>query len=99
MSSSLVGTGAGASGVMLERGVELSVLGGCLDAVEQDARGQVLLVGGEAGVGKTTLMRQFCEERGGSARVLWGACDPVFSPRALGPLLALGEEAGGELER
>lgn len=69
-----------------------------LEAVERSARGRVLLVGGEAGVGKTTLLRRFLEERGRSARVLWGACDPLFTPSPLGPLLAVAEGAGGELE-
>ena len=61
-------------------------------------RGQVLLVGGEAGIGKTTLLRRFCEGRGQSVRVLWGACDPLFTPSPLGPLLGVAEESGGELE-
>ena len=90
--------GAGASGVLLERSAELSTLVGCLDAVERSSRGQVLLVGGEAGIGKTTLLRRFCEERGQSARVLWGACDPLFTPSPLGPLLEVAEASGGALE-
>jgi DNA-binding CsgD family transcriptional regulator/tetratricopeptide (TPR) repeat protein len=90
--------GAGASGVLLERSAELSTLVGCLEAVERSSRGQVLLVGGEAGIGKTTLLRRFCEERGQSARVLWGACDPLFTPSPLGPLLEVAEASGGELE-
>jgi predicted ATPase len=91
-------TGADAPGTLLERAAELSVLAGRLQAVERTSRGQVLLVRGEAGVGKTTLVRRFCQEHGGSARVLWGACDPLFTPSPLGPLLAVAEGAGGELE-
>jgi DNA-binding CsgD family transcriptional regulator/tetratricopeptide (TPR) repeat protein len=98
MPSVALGTGAGASGVLLERAAELSMLVDCLEAVERSSRGQVLLVGGEAGVGKTTLVRRFCEERGQSARILWGACDPLFTPSPLGPLLAVAEGSGGELE-
>src|SRR5919197_5560405 len=93
-----LGTGAGASGALLERSAELSTLGDSLDAVERSARGQVLLVRGEAGVGKTTLVRRFCEERGQSARILWGACDPLFTPSPLGPLLGVAEGTGGELQ-
>jgi predicted ATPase len=58
-----------------------------------------VLVGGEAGVGKTALLRRFCEECREPARILWGACDPLFTPRPLGPLLAVAEGAGGELEK
>ena len=56
-----------------------------------------MLVRGEAGVGKTALIRRFCDEQHGSARILWGACDALFTPRALGPLLDIAD-AGGELE-
>jgi DNA-binding CsgD family transcriptional regulator len=96
MPTVVLGTGAGAPGALLERGAELSVLADRLDAVERGGRGQVLLVRGEAGVGKTTLVRRFCDERGQSARILWGACDPLFTPSPLGPLSAV-EGSGGEL--
>jgi predicted ATPase len=84
MPSVALGTDAGASDVLLERAAELSTLVDCLEAVERSSRGQVLLVGGEAGVGKTTLVRRFCEKRGQSARILWGTCDPLFTPSPLG---------------
>jgi predicted ATPase len=62
----------------LEREAFLDVLAG--------PPGRLILVGGEAGVGKTALVREFSEGR----RVLWGACDPLHTPRPLGPLLDLG---------
>ena len=43
---------------LLERADELSALGECLEAVQRGSRGQVMLVAGEAGVGKTTLVRR-----------------------------------------
>jgi predicted ATPase len=98
MPSVALGTDAGASDVLLERAAELSTLVDCLEAVERSSRGQVLLVGGEAGVGKTTLVRRFCEARGQSARILWGACDPLFTPSPLGPLLDVADGSGGELQ-
>src|SRR4051812_13263820 len=88
----------GTTGDLLERGDELSRLVGYLSAVERGSAGQVVLVAGEAGVGKTSLLRRLTDERRGSARILWGACDPLFTPRPLGPLLAVGHETGGELE-
>jgi Cdc6-like AAA superfamily ATPase len=69
-------TGSAAPAVLLERDAELSMLVAALGAVERTSRGQILLVGGEAGVGKTTLVRQFCDERGRSARVLRGRLQP-----------------------
>jgi DNA-binding CsgD family transcriptional regulator/tetratricopeptide (TPR) repeat protein len=90
--------GAGRSGALLERANELAALAESLEAVRRSSRGHVVLVGGEAGAGKTALLRRFCDELGPSARVLWGACDPLFTPRPLGPLLDVAADAGGELE-
>jgi DNA-binding CsgD family transcriptional regulator len=61
--------------------------------------GRLVFVAGEAGGGKTALLRRFCDERRGSPRILWGACDALFTPRPLGPLLDVAERTGGELEQ
>jgi Predicted ATPase len=83
---------------LLERAAGLEALCESLASVRRSGRGRVVLVGGEAGVGKTALLRWFCREREGSAPILWGGCDPLFTPRPLGPLLSVAEEAGGPLE-
>ena len=83
---------------LLERAAGFDALCESLESVRRSGKGRVVLVGGEAGVGKTALLRWFCRERGGSAPILWGGCDPLFTPRPLGPLLAVAEEAGGPLE-
>ena len=57
-----------------------------------------MLVRGEAGVGKTTLVERFCSEIGRDARVLTGACDSLFTPRPLGAIVELARATGGELE-
>jgi hypothetical protein len=99
MPSVLLGPGASAPGALLERAAELSTLADHLEAVARSGRGQVVLVGGEAGVGKTALARRFRDEHRRSARILWGACDPLFTPSPLGPLRVVGEETGGKLEQ
>jgi DNA-binding CsgD family transcriptional regulator len=48
--------------------------------------GRVVLVGGEAGVGKTSLVRAFAAGHDGELRVVWGACEALFTPRPLGPV-------------
>lgn len=48
-------------------------------------RGGMIVVSGEAGAGKTTLVQHFAREAAGGVRVLWGACDPLATPRPLGP--------------
>src|SRR6266508_4389882 len=90
-------TASNGSSELLERARELSMLGECLEGVQRSSRGQVVLAGGEAGVGKTALLRRFCDEHRRSARVLWGACDVLFTPRPLGPFLDIAESTGGEL--
>jgi DNA-binding CsgD family transcriptional regulator len=57
--------------------------------------GRLLLVGGEAGVGKTALVRAFVA--GIDERVLTGACEPLATPAALGPLADVAAELGGPL--
>ena len=83
---------------LFERGRELSILRELLADVQQELKGRVVLIGGEAGVGKTALLRRFCEEPVDSARVLWGACDALFTPRPLGPLVDIADLTGGELK-
>jgi DNA-binding CsgD family transcriptional regulator/tetratricopeptide (TPR) repeat protein len=68
-------------------------------SVRDDGQGRLALVGGEAGVGKTALLRRFCEDQPRSARIMWGACDSLFTPRPLGPLLDVVRLTGGELGR
>jgi DNA-binding CsgD family transcriptional regulator/tetratricopeptide (TPR) repeat protein len=69
---------------LLERDDEIAVLlHGLEDA--RAGRGRAVFVGGEAGSGKTTLVRAFCEGVGALSTVLVGGCDPLSTPRPLGP--------------
>jgi DNA-binding CsgD family transcriptional regulator/tetratricopeptide (TPR) repeat protein len=83
---------------LLERSGHLDALADALAAVSGGARGALRFVGGEAGAGKTTLLRHFCGERAGSARILWGSCDALFTPRPLGPLQDVAEQTQGQLK-
>ena len=55
----------------------------------------LLLVGGVAGVGKTTLVQAFTA--GAEGRVLLGACKRLDTPAPLGPLPDVAGEVGGAL--
>jgi DNA-binding CsgD family transcriptional regulator len=57
----------------------------------------VAVVAGEAGIGKSALVAEFARRCGATARVLWGGCDPLVTPRALGPLHDIGRQIGGVL--
>lgn len=48
--------------------------------------GNLVFLGGEAGMGKTMLIRRLAELLTPRARVLSGACDPLSTPRPLGPI-------------
>ena len=52
----------------------------------------MVLIAGEAGAGKTTLVGEFTARVGRRALVLSGACDPLTTPRPLGPLLDIASE-------
>jgi DNA-binding CsgD family transcriptional regulator/tetratricopeptide (TPR) repeat protein len=81
---------------LLERSRELSTLAKSLSTVVSSSHGRLVLVAGEAGVGKTALLRRLRAEHGDGARFLWGACEALFTPRPLGPLLDIADLTGGE---
>ncbi len=84
---------------LLERDRELAGLAGLLEAVRAERRGHLVLVGGEAGVGKTALLRRCAADRPPGLEILWGSCDPLFTPRPLAPVLDVAEAMGGTLGR
>lgn len=83
---------------LLERAAELAELTSRLDAARA-GRGAAVLVAGEAGIGKTALVRRLVSELGHGTTVLTGACEPLFTPRALGPLFDIAHRRDGELRR
>ncbi|MET9328295.1 AAA family ATPase [Tsukamurella sp. NPDC003166] len=78
---------------LIERDDDLSVLVAHA-ARARAGEGSMVLVTGEAGAGKSSLLEEFASGDHG-LRVVWGACDPLGTPRPLGPLFdvaaALGE--------
>jgi len=55
--------------------------------------GRLVAVGGEAGIGKTSLLRQFAAAHERDADVRWGACDPLATQRPLAPLVDIAHRA------
>ena len=83
-------------GGLLERSQPLGVLVERLDAALRTGRGAVVLLSGEAGVGKTALARAWRASRP-RVRALWGGCEALETPRPLGALIDMAEQAGGAL--
>jgi len=81
---------------ILEREEALAVLHEALDDAIA-GNGRIALVYGEAGIGKTTLVRSFEQDAGKRARVIVGACEALFTPRPLGPVHDIAHEVGGPL--
>jgi DNA-binding CsgD family transcriptional regulator/tetratricopeptide (TPR) repeat protein len=69
--------------MLLEREQTLAVLSKAV-ADAAAGRGSVVLLTGEAGIGKTSLVRAFT--RDADARILLSACDDLMASRTLGPL-------------
>jgi DNA-binding CsgD family transcriptional regulator len=81
--------------VLLEREAQLAALASYAGEARK-AQGRLVLVAGEAGVGKSALVEEL--QRGlPEAAWYWGACDGLFTPRPLGPLFDIAAKLGGEL--
>ena len=80
---------------LLERADALAQLDGALQRATTGPGGAIVMVGGEAGVGKTSLVRAFCAGRSGA----WSGarCDALFTPRPLGPIVEIADGLGGDL--
>jgi DNA-binding CsgD family transcriptional regulator/tetratricopeptide (TPR) repeat protein len=81
--------------VLVEREGALNELKDTWEGVRRTGRGAIVLVRGEAGCGKTALLRGFADSI--SDPVVWGACYPLSTPRPLGPFVDLAEQVGGAL--
>ena len=70
---------------LLERDELLTVLKDALDSATT-REGRLVVLTGEAGAGKSALVRAFLAEHAAGATIRVGACDPLTTPRPLGPL-------------
>lgn len=70
--------------MLLERATELKILDGVLTGLDASG-GKVVLIRGEAGIGKSSLVNEFIESRSDEVHVHLGACDDLLIPQPLGP--------------
>lgn len=77
---------------LLERESERALLDNLFGEATR-GNGHIVLISGEAGIGKTSLVQSFVRKHRLQSRLLWGTCDPLFTPRPLGPLYDMALES------
>lgn len=80
---------------LLERGEQQARLRAVVDEARSGA-GRLVLLTGEAGVGKTALVESVGDSDG-EVRLWIGSCEQLFTARPLGPLADIASQAGGQL--
>ena len=83
---------------ILERDAELSALAHAVREAA-DRHGSAVLVMGEAGIGKSSLVEALRAHLPAEGRMLVGYCDDLATPRTLGPFRDLVGSVGTELSR
>lgn len=81
---------------LLERASDLAELRSALEAAAR-GQGRVVLVAGDAGIGKSSLVDAFATDPGSDAQFLTGWCDDLLTSRTYGPLRDVARRVGGEL--
>lgn len=82
--------------MLIERERELEQLGAMIQAAAR-GQGAVALVSGEAGIGKTSLIRRLFDSLPRGWRAAAGGCDALFTPRPLGPVRDMAHMLGPEV--
>ncbi len=70
--------------MFLERDRELDLMGDLLDDVDSSG-GKVVLIRGEAGIGKSSLVREFIDRHAHDVSVYFGSCDDLLITQPLAP--------------
>jgi predicted ATPase len=76
---------------ILERDAQLQHLAMLLNRAA-GGDGVCALIHGEAGIGKTTLVRQFAITVDAKVKILIAGCEALFTPRPLGPLVDMADQ-------
>ena len=77
--------------VLLERDQELELMTDLLAGVDSSG-GKVVLLRGEAGIGKSSLVREFVGRHSKEAHVYFGSCDDLLTPQPFGPFWDIARE-------
>ena len=80
---------------LIERAGFLASLQTKFDNVTK-GEGHCVLIGGEAGIGKTSLIKAFCNSKKNDYKIYQGTCDALFTPRPLAPFYDIVWQMEGE---
>jgi DNA-binding CsgD family transcriptional regulator/tetratricopeptide (TPR) repeat protein len=81
---------------LIERAEIVALLQNELDHIA-DGEGHCVFVSGEAGIGKTSLVKAFCMQQKDDCVIYRGACDALFTPRPLAPVYDIIWQVGNNL--
>ncbi len=81
---------------LLERDQFISDLNALFDKIQTE-NGIVVAISGEAGIGKTSLVEAFTNLLKDQNKILWGACDDLFTPRPLAPLYDIASQLNSNI--
>lgn len=70
--------------MLLERDGELELMTRALAGIDSTG-GKIVLIRGEAGIGKSSLVGEFAERHRDETQVHIGSCDDLLVPQPLGP--------------
>jgi hypothetical protein len=80
---------------LFERDDAMALLAAALEQVQSARHGQIVVVRGEAGIGKTSLVRAFAANS--PLPVVLAGCDNLRTPRPFGPMLDIAAARGESL--
>jgi predicted ATPase len=83
---------------LLEREAYLDTMNRIYDGIKGSG-GHTLFIAGEAGIGKTSLIKEFLNQVENKSHILTGGCDALFTPRPLGPLFDISASLSAEFQR
>jgi predicted ATPase len=81
---------------LIERGGFLTSLQTKFENVAE-GEGHCILVCGEAGIGKTSLVKTFCREKKNDCKIFEGTCDALFIQRPLAPVYDIVWQIGKDI--
>src|SRR6187399_1544480 len=71
---------------LIERAAFLNTLRSQFQNILSRDEGHCIFISGEAGIGKTSLLKAFCRDIKTRCNIYQGTCDALFTPRPMAPL-------------